>query len=284
MRVLVYYQKGNKRSQAVTTALQAGIARCQGNDSVLMVDESTYTTPLPADVVCFYGLAGNFMKLFRDYRKKGVPTVFFDLGYWGRKGDPQPDFHRVAVNGYQPTPYFTFDATPERFAIFRKEIKPWKTDGEEILVAGMSERASQVWGLGDSTAHAAAIIAEIRKYTDRPICYRPKPSCPQARPIPGTRYSHGGVLQDDLRRAYCTVSYRSNVAVDGLIEGVPCIILGDHPAKLMSHNDVSRIEDLWRPDDPLRLQFCSSLSWHQYSLGELRSGYGWKELKKHGWL
>ena len=283
MRVLIYYQRANKRSQSVTNCLQEGIAKCHAGESVLMLDEAEYRAPLPADVVCFYGLSGNFMKLFQDYRKVGTETVFIDLAYWGRKGDAQPDFHRIAVNGYQPTSYFKFDATPERFSVFNKTIQPWRTTGEEILVAGMSERAARVWNLGGATEHAAAMIAEIRKHTDRPIAYRPKPSWVDAQPIPGTRYANG-LLQDELRRAWMVVTYRSNVAVDALIEGVPILVLGDHPASLMSHNDLSRIEDPWRPEDPMRLNFCSSLAWHQFSLREMRSGWMWKTIRKHGYL
>ena len=299
MRTLIYYQKGNKRSQAVTQALQSGIARLQGDEHVLMIDEATYIQPLQADVVCFYGLAGNLMRLFRDYRRVGVETVFVDLGVWGRKGEPEPDFHRVAVNGYQPTPYFQSGYDPIRFANFRKSISPWQYTGDEVLIAGMSERASQVWGLGSATEHASMLVNMVRQYTDRPIAYRSKPSWEEAVAIPGTRYAMGP-LDDELKRAWCTVSYRSNVAVDGLICGVPCFILGDHPALTLSHqgtestpywgittltpNDLSRIEDPYRPDDPTRFEFCASLAWHQYSLREFRSGYAWKELRKHGWL
>lgn len=283
MRILVYYQHGNKRSAAVTSALQAGIAQCRGQASVVMIDESTYTVPLQADIVCFYGLSGNFMKLFREYRAKGIQTVFFDLGVWGRKGDPQADFHRVAVNAYMPTEYFRVNATSERFEEFHKTIKPWRKDGSEVLVVGMSERAAQVWEFGHSTDHTAAIIAEVKKYTDRPIAYTVKPSWAEAVPIPGTRFARR-LIQAELRDTYCVVTYRSNAAVDALLDGVPVIVLGDHPALLMSHNDLSRIEEPLYLEDPARLQFCSDLAWHQYSLRELRSGYCWKSLCKFGWL
>lgn len=283
MKVLIYYQHGNKRSAAVTNALQAGIAQCQGNESVLMLDEANYTNPISADVVCFYGLSGNFMKLFNEYRAKETQTVFFDLGIWGRKGDPQPDFHRVAINGYMPTSYFHLNATPERFFQFGKTIKPWRNTGTNILVVGMSERAAKVWGLGSAREHAAAMIAEVRKHTARPIVYTAKSSNPDEEPIPGVQYFYGPILEA-LRDVWCVVTHRSHAAVDGLIEGVPCIVLGDHPALFMSHNDLARIEDPLRLDDPARLQFCSDAAWHQYSLREMRSGYMWKIFFKFGWL
>jgi hypothetical protein len=286
MNVLVYYQNKNKRSQAVTRALTVGIGVLH-QDMVTIRDEAEYVKPEKTDCVAFYGLNGaqrfgNLKRILDEYRQVGTPTVFFDLGYFGRKGDPHPDFHRVAINGYQPTAYFQNDKRPPgRFELFNRPIQPWRTTGEEILVAGMSDRAARVWGLGDATEHAASMIAEVRKYTDRPITYRPKPSWGGAVPIPGTRFSNGTLdLQKDLARAWAVVTYRSNVAIDALIAGVPCFVLGDNPACVMSHNDLSRIEDPLRLSDPARLQFCADLAYCQFSLRELRSGQAWKEIRK----
>jgi len=281
MRIFIYKIKHNKRSEAVVDALQRGIAQ-RPDDHVYIELEENYKGPIKeADVVCFYGLAGNLMQIFKDYRAMGTQTVFLDLGVWGRKGEKYPDYHRVAINDYQPTAYFQQGATPERFLVFERQIQPWQYDGEEILVAGMSERASQVWGLGHATDHARAMIEEIRRHTNRPIAYRSKPSWMEAVPIEGTRYAMGP-LNEELRKAWMVITYRSNVSVDGLIAGVPCIVLGDHPALVMSHNDLTRIEDPLRLPDPARLQFCSDLAWQQFSLREMRTGYMWKTILKHG--
>lgn len=273
--------KSNKRSQAVVAALQAGIAICRGTEVVYLANEADYVRPLPADVVCFYGLSGNFMKIFQDYRKAGVQTVFVDLGIWGRKGEREPDFHRVAVDAYMPTSYFQCNATPERFLVHNRTIKPWTYGGSDILVVGMSERAAQVWGFGHARDHAAAMIAEIRKHTDRPIVYTTKALTDGEEPIPNVRYALGPI-KDALRNIWMVITYRSNAAVDGLLEGIPCIVLGDHPALTMSHNDLMKIEEPLRLPDPARLQFCSDLAWHQFSLREMRSGYFWKTACKHG--
>lgn len=284
MKVIIYNMRGNKRNQAVTVALQAGIARAQTDDHVTILDEATYTHPLNVDVVCFYGLSGNLMRIFQDYRAKGIQTVFFDLGIWGRKGEPQSDFHRVAINDYMPTKYFQVNATPERFLQFGRVIKPWRKSGSAVLVVGMSDRAAKVWGFGSDAQHAAEIIATVRKHTDRPILYTAKKIHENPMEMSNVRYV-SGLMKDILQESiWCTVTYQSHVAVDGLIEGIPTFVLGDHPAKLLSHNDLTKIEEPLYLSDPARLNFCSQLAWHQYSLREMRSGMLWKNLFKHGWL
>lgn len=279
MQIALYLRPSNIRSRAIINALNQGIAQA-GHDKVVIVDEHQYSGPAAVDCVVFYGLAGNLIRIFHEYRERGITTVFLDLGYFGRKGEKLPNYHRVAVNAYQPTAYFRRHASPERFALFERAIQPWRSRGEEILVAGMSQKAASIWGLGNATQHAGWLIREVRKYTDRPIAYRPKPSWPDATPIPGTRYATGP-LAEELARAHAVVTWRSNVAIDGLIAGVPCFVLGDNPAVTMS-GDLANIETPLYPDD--RLGFCADLAWSQFSINEMRNGFFWMTLKDQGLL
>lgn len=280
MKVTVFTSR-NRRGRTVAQHCYQGLIAC--HEDVTVIDESLYAGPPQCDYVVWYGLSGNGMKMLIDFQECGLPFAYLDLGYWGRKRENPPhyEYHRIAVNAYQPTRYFRRGLPPTRFQMFGKSIQPWHVGGKEILVAGMSQKASTVWGLGNANEHVESIIAEIRKHTDRPISYRPKPSWDGARPIEGARYAVGP-LQEELERAHTIVTWRSNLAIDGLLTGIPCIILGDSPACLMSHNDLSRIEIPYYPDD--RLEFCADLAHCQFSLQEISSGRTFITLKGQGLL
>ena len=276
--VALYHENKSPRGKSVITALAQGIAQSGMDDKVKVYTEDEYQGPTNADFVAFYGLGGNLMQLAQDHWQSDIPTIFFDLPYWGRKHEPYPQCHRFAINAYQPTSYFRVNHTPERFEVFERMLQPWQTDGEEVLVIGMSEKQTQVWGLGESLAFHASLIKRLREYTDRPIAWRPKPSCClSGSPIPSTRFAVGD-LADQLRRAYCVVTYRSNVAIDGLLAGVPCVVLGDHPAEIMARQSLDDIERPFYPDD--RLGFCADLAWCQVTMQELRNGWAWKLIRE----
>jgi hypothetical protein len=281
VKVLLYLNSG-KRAKSVVQHMQAGIAQAQTGDKIQIVEESTYRRPEQADVVILYGLRGNGKRILAEYGQAGVKTVWLDLSYFGRKHEPISDYHRVACGhgDYQPT-NFRYAHPPDRFFIFNREIHPWQTSGEEILVAGMSEKSSQIHGLGPATTYATWLVDEVRKYTDRPIAFRPKPSWPDAEPIPGTRYAVGS-LEAELQRAWATVSWGSNVALDGLLAGVPCFVLSNHPASLMGFNDLHKIETPLYPED--RLGFFSDLCYCQWSLREMSNGTLWRYYRKMGLL
>ena len=280
MKVIVYTSR-NRRARTVAQHCYQGLAECR--EDVHVIDESLYAGLPDVDYVVWYGLGGNGMRMLSDFQKAKMPFAYLDLGYFGRKREQPPlyEYHRVSVNAYQPTQYLRRNFPPTRFQMFGKSIQPWNMSGQEILVAGMSDKAARVWGLGDGNSHAQWLIDEVRKHTERPIAYRPKPSWKEAQPIAGTRYATGP-LHAELKRAYCVVTWRSNLAIDGLIAGIPCLILGDNPACLMSHNDLTQIERLQYPDD--RFEFCADLAWCQYSLSEMSSGRAWSAMKGQGLL
>ena len=280
MKAIVFTSR-NRRAHAVAQHCYQGLAAC--GETVTVVDESLYAGLPACDYVVWYGLGGNGMRMLADFQEARLPFAFMDLGYFGRKREHPPhyEYHRIAVNAYQPTAYLRRNLPPTRFQIFGKNIMPWRIGGDEILVIGMSDKAAHVWGLGSGTAHAQWLVDEVRKHTDRPIAYSPKPSWDGAQPIEGTRYARGPLPQE-LSKAHAVVTWRSNVAIDGLLAGIPCLVLGDNPALLMSHNDLTKIEQPMYPDD--RFEFCSDLAWAQFSLQEISSGRPFIHLKGQGLL
>lgn len=233
-------------------------------------------------VIVFYGLVGSLSKALRRQAAHGGTAIYLDLGYWGRRdGGRFRGHHKVVVNARHPTEYFqrrAHDAT--RFEKFGLALREWR-DGNHILLAGMGEKGALAEGMVPGDWERAA-VAEIRKHSDRPIIYRPKPSWRSAKPIEGTIFSPPAQeVEDVLAGAHAVVTHHSNVAVDGLIGGIPAFCL-EGVARPLALTDISRIETPRKDGD--RLQWASDIAWCQWSVDEMAAGLPWRHLKDEGFV
>lgn len=227
------------------------------------------------DVAIFYGLASGLDRVFADYRT-GRRAVYVDLGYWNRRKRTRWDgYHKVAVNSRHPTDYFQRRRHgPERFLQHGVEIKPWREDGRHILVAGMSAKAAYAEGLLPHQWERET-IARLRQITRRPIVYRPKPNWGDAKPIIGSTFDKDSTLEQALADCHAVVAHHSNVAVDALIAGVPCVCPGGVASLLSAH----RLEDVENPPTPDgREQWAADLAWTQWTVDEMRLGKAFQYL------
>lgn len=286
LTVALYSIANRHRSQIVCDAMAAGIRAC--GDTAVQLDESKYAG-VHSDVAVFYGLEGNTPKIFRDYRRAGK-AVYIDLGYWSRKTleHKWSGYHKLTVNDRHPTEYFQLQEHDDaRFAKFGMKILPWKTQGiwpedqKAILLAGMGDKGAVAEGFAAEEWERWA-IEKIRAVTKRTIIYRPKPSWKMARPIHGKNIQYSPAQQNLYRmlpELHCVVTHHSNVAIDGLLAGVPCFVIKGAALPLGS-SDLSLIETPLKPDGRERL--FRDLAYCQWSVTEMHSGTPWLHLKNEG--
>ena len=125
----------------------------------------------------------------------------------------------------------------------------------------MSGAIAQFFGILGSD-WLATVVAEIQRFTDRPIVIR-------------TKDQALGPLSETLRDAWAVVAFNSNVAVEAIAAGVPCFALGPSAATLMSPGPLSEIE---RPRYPSREQWLHTLAYKQWTLAEIGRGEHWEHL------
>ena len=119
---------------------------------------------------------------------------------------------------------------------------------------------------------------EIRKRTERPIIYRPKPSWLNPQPIPGTIFSSKHQNLDAvLNNTFLVVSHHSNLCIDALLKGIPAICV-DGAANAICTNDFDTIKE---PEHPDRTQFFWNLAYCNWSVGEMYTGECWRYIKEH---
>lgn len=278
IKVEIFYDHG-RRSRALCHAMSVGISRC--GDKVALRSVVEFNGKPQADVAVFYGLRGRLMKVYHTYQEHGRQTVLMDLGYWKRlDGGRLKGYHKFVVNGIQPNRYYqNFKHEPTRLQTMELDIKPHNPEGEYILVAGMSEKSAGVYGMGPQEFEEDVIQALLED-TNTPIVYRPKPSWPDYKPIQGTKLSKPeDKIEDVLKDCKVVITHHSNVAIDAVVAGKPCIVLGDGVGMEMS-STLADLDNLYFPTDEERLQWLQDISYLQWNVSEIRRGKPWQHFKK----
>jgi len=279
LSVAVYVMGGHRRSTLCADAMKEGIRACGDVPETIFVDE--YRGPQQYDVCVFYGYRRPLQRIMRDYKAAGKPAIYIDLGYWGRVKNN--GYHKIVVNGRHPTEYFQKRVHDDRR--LRKsgiEVRPWRESGDHILLAGMGAKAAVIAENMRFESFERDAIAQLRRVTDRPIIYRPKPSCRESGELNGTIFSPPEQsLSDVLKNCHAVVTHHSNVAVDAIVHGVPAFCL-QGVAVPLALQDFSKIETPVYPDDAARTQWLRDISYTQWTWTEMAQGLPWRHLKSEG--
>lgn len=224
------------------------------------------TTDLSIPLV-IRGLGGGSQKAIKHCWETGRPFYAIDTGYLQPTGSTKKMYHRVTKNALQysgPIIQRPFD----RLMDLKFQYKRW-TNGRKILICPPSEKVMSLWNQPDPETWTKQVIEELKKYTDRPIEVRLKPS----RSERVTNKTIEQALADDV---YCLVTYNSIAATEALLNGKPAIALGPNAATALCNNNLSEIENLKMPSKDEIMAFVAHLSYCQFTQKELQNGYAWK--------
>jgi hypothetical protein len=272
----------------IADAWEAGLRRLGVPHSVYFEDLTGRADYIRALEQCthavFYGLEGRVPLIFRDFATNPAKrAIYVDLGYWGRREGGRFDgYHKVSVNNRHPTAYFRRPQHDRRrIAHFRDFLaQPWSMGGDHILLAGMGDKGALAEGFHPEEWERQAVEI-IRAHTDRRIVYRPKPSWKKAKPLPGCEYvdSKSRVVELDLVNCHAIVTHHSNVAVDGLVAGIPAFCVGGVAAPFSS----PRLERIERPEFPDgRDAWMADIAYTQWTPVEMAAGLCWAHLREEG--
>jgi hypothetical protein len=199
---------------------------------------------------------------------------------------------RYSFDGVFPTTgfYFDKDIDPSRWQKISRDLnlnlKPWRTSGNHILLCLQRNGGWSMRGL-DVIQWMNLTIANIRKYSNRPIVVRAHPGDKKIKSI--LKINHKNVLLstkenlvDDLRGAWATVVYNSSPSVASIIEGVPAFLTDTIPQHSQSfdvaNTDISNIENPVMPD---KQPWVERLAMCHWNFDELKSGEAWQFFKKY---
>jgi len=229
----------------------------------------------PADAIAV--LAVKRREIFDYAQANEIPLLYFDKGYTRTR-----DWKRIAFNGCEPgTSLGLYGFKHDRRRLFNWEPKPWRTEGNHIVIASSSPKEHKWRNLPPPEEHAAQLVEELRLYTDRPILYRCKPNLNEKGTVPGTIQSEDGrTIQEDLKGAHALITVGSSVALWAALEGVPSIILGDAVSVGFSSSSLSNIEHPRLGTEEEVIAVLNDLAYHQWSMEEFESGKAWSYIKR----
>lgn len=276
MRVIVLVDR-HPRSKRLSEALASGATRLGWHAEVT---DQQHSVPR-GDLCVAYGWLPHHETMV-TYRKAGASFLHVDLGYWERKRT-QGDYggnHKVVLNARHPTAYFRRRRPATRID-GAPEIQPWRRDGRHIVVAGLSAKGAVSIGRNPlSWEHD--VIGRLKRITNRPIVYRPKPSWRDARPIQGTIWSPPEqTIHDALKGAWALVTMYSNAAIDALAAGIP-VYAEDGVAKVMS---ISSLAEIDRPPElslKERKQFLADVGYCHWTKAEIADGTMFRQFVADG--
>lgn len=253
MRVVCLTDPRLHRYNKVAKAMCQGI-HAMGDRCII----SDIRAPQHGDVAVCWGWKHHHT--YRRYRR----FVYFDLGYWQRE-----NYLRFSIGKWSPD---IPNKDDRRFKQLGLEIKPWRTEGSKIVVAGSTAKACAEHGFGYQAWETDAV--KRLQGMGKEIIYRPKPNDPMGSHIEGARLDQGPI-SEAIKDCWAWVTHHSNSAVDALLHGIPVHC----ETGAASHLSVP-IETLSSPElREGREQFLHGVAWLQWTLDEMRTGEAWKFIR-----
>ena len=209
------------------------------------------------------------------------PTIVLEVG-----GINRGTTWKVGLNGINRDAYFGPSGnSSDRVRLLGLQVKPWKYDGEYILIAGQHDKSLQWKDMPSMATWVHDTITFIRAQTDRPIIFRPHPRCP----LPAIEYDFKNVKRqtpkqikntyDDFDMQFdniwATVSWSSNPGVHSIINGVPAFTGPSSLAFDVAEQNLRNIENPLYGD---RTQWLNDYAHTEYTIQEISQGMPIKYL------
>lgn len=221
------------------------------------------------DEVPILGCMPSFRPTIDHRRAKGLPWLYMDSCYFGRRGRRGRKHgpftverdeivrYRMVANGFQvtaPSP-----RPDDRFRATGFKLRPWRAGGKHIVVAAAPPRYVALHGIED---WLDSTVARLKALTDRPIRVRSK--------------RDARLLHEDLVGAWALVTHGSMSAVEAIMLGVPALVdpLYSAAAPVARHS----LEDIENPVMPDREAWVAGLAYEQWLLDEIKAGVPFREM------
>lgn len=305
--ISVYHKSvPNKKNQEKIDILRF-FAQGARNVGTSVTDVNDYNI-FPADVAVIQGwiAPGQTMTPHGDLRSRVIQTQLQNSKYvvgvdsnLFLYADTSNRLHylRYSFNGVFPSTgnYCDTNIDPKRWQKVSRDLnlqlKDYRTAGNHILLC-MQRNGGWSMGKLDNQDWVLQTIAEIRKYSDRPIVIRLHPGDKETKrivkagsPLCRIKFNYGVMLSqnenllDDLKNCWAVINHNSSPVVGAAIEGYPVFVTDpmNSQCRDIANTDFSQIENPQMPD---RLKWVERLSMFHWNFDELKSGECWQHMKQ----
>ena len=216
-----------------------------------------------------------------------------------RRTDINNQYHRVGINGFlnQSAYWPKVDHVHAENQLAQLDITwpGWKsnTNGHVLLALQLPGDASlRGADINDWALHS---VETIRSVTDRPIVIRSHPMISDRgfeshaplvaelmkKNISNIKFTDGAVTPwaQDLKKAYCTVTYTSGLAIDSVLAGIPTVACdAGNFAWDISTRRPADINDIKQVDAEEIHEWLLQLAMCQWNSEQMRSGLVWNHV------
>lgn len=234
------------------------------NGKIVSVDEALDSDPsIP---LCWAG--SHKETLYYHCLEKNRSFFNLDTGYFGNT--KRKEFIRVSINNFQNCSPI-INRPGDRWVNLNIPISSLSR-GSSVVLVPPDLKICKSWRLGSEDEWIDSTIEEIKKYTDRTIRVRRRPTSRHQRLLDDTFINF---LSDET---WCVVGWTSNALTESVIAGIPVIALGHSATKSLYPQQLKDIESINPVDLELRQTWLNHLSYSQFTRDELSSGLAWKLL------
>lgn len=176
--------------------------------------------------------------------------------------------YRVTRNRLQHTGHGMTDG--KRFADLDIEIKPWRKDGNHIVLCPQSDDFMRRI-VGYTGNWLTNITQALMLRTERPLVVRHWNRDKQAA---------AATLHDDLRNAWALVTWSSAAAIEAILAGIPAISMGQCAARIpgITLDNIEAINGEAFQFD--RYEWAGVLADNQWTMDEIKRGVTWQALNR----
>ena len=222
--------------------------------------------------------------VWKNYRADGKPVIVSEVG-----GLVRNETWRLSANGINRSAIFPVMSKldNDRPKKLNLSLTPWHS-GDYVLICGQHEKSQQWENMPSMDDYYKRTVLEIRKHTDRPIIIRSHPRYRERLffNIDKQFYTSHNIewnIPKKIRESYdsfdldvllphchCVISHSSNSGIAAVLAGTPVIVSSDSLAYEMGTDDISKIENLPRPD---REDWLVKLSHKEWFTDELETAW-----------
>lgn len=299
MQVGVFYSSISNPNKAphkiaLLDHFAAGVRAC--GDTVIEYRDADIqpSKNLDAGFLLGYSVANNFRRQIIDgMLRQNIPPIFVDSNIL-HYSKPEHGWHRYSMQSVYPDSgtYFFGELDNTKWNTYSQwhnaSLKPWRQTGNHILILCQRPKG---WNMFDKVQSEwlDATIAEIRKFSSRPIRVRMHPGDGKKQiEIDRILQKHKGKIvvstnaniKQDLEDCWACVGVNSTPNVVSAIEGVPVYV--EDPvhswATDVAFTDLSLIEN---PPMPDRAEWINKIANIHWSNEEVRAGKLWQSIKNY---
>jgi hypothetical protein len=207
-------------------------------------------------------------KLMKRCWQDGRDFYYMDTGYFGN--GRWKTWHRIVKNNLQHTDIVPRPA--DRWERVKKKFKPWQS-GHKIVIAAPDEKPCKFYGI-ELQDWIDQTVATLKQHTDRPVVVRQRARLRIDR-------IQNDTLEQALTDAHALVTFNSVAAVEAVFLGVPVFTLAPNAAAPVGSQDLSQIENPYRPDQDKLHAWACHLAYGQFHNIELTNGAAARILFEH---